>query len=513
VIAALGEEGLRLALLSSFDHSALVRLANACGASVKGMRNQAVPADQLARSLVGRTTEDGSVRASVLRALTRSNRDFLADYRTWTPARARKRLGDLVSRPRLEGGRLLFALAREPSDGLGIEEIQQAAEVLSQALAVETPGRKLAKKAATVTSARAEARALRRENAELARRLGSVEGQLAKSQERLERARKELADTRLELRNLQLAQTRSQSEQTRAEREIRRLTASLEEAVGRKQRERVSDSLDALRGAASAQERASRALEKLVKTETARLQRDLSKAQDTLRREVAGQGKTARDRQEQLASTLVHVRKEVAALREEVETRSPVLRTAAKGEAARVGVYVDVQNVFYAARDKDARLDFSKLIERAARSRRLVRAVAYLVESKEIDQRAFINLLQSHAYDVKRKALKVHADGSMKGDWDLEMALDVLADAPRLDVVVLVTGDGDFTSLVQELKRQGPKVEVYSFPAATAKELREAADRFVPITRKMLIPLRPDRSGGGRARRAKPGGPKSGGKS
>ena len=70
---------------------------------------------------------------------------------------------------------------------------------------------------------------------------------------------------------------------------------------------------------------------------------------------------------------------------------------------------------------------------------------------------------------------------------ELVEALDALELSPKLDVVVLVTGDGDFTSLVQKLKMIGPKVEVYSFPRNTAKELREAADRFVAIDKRMLI--------------------------
>jgi len=88
---------------------------------------------------------------------------------------------------------------------------------------------------------------------------------------------------------------------------------------------------------------------------------------------------------------------------------------------------------------------------------------------------------------VRRKDLKVRSDGSFKGDWDMGIALDALEMAASLDVVVLVTGDGDFTGLVQKVKVIGPKVEIYSFPRNTAKELREAADKFVPIDRRMLI--------------------------
>jgi uncharacterized LabA/DUF88 family protein len=75
----------------------------------------------------------------------------------------------------------------------------------------------------------------------------------------------------------------------------------------------------------------------------------------------------------------------------------------------------------------------------------------------------------------------------MKGDWDMEMALDILDMAPQLDVVVLVSGDGDFTSLVKRVKTIGPKVEVVAFPRNTAKSLLEAADRFHPLDRRAMI--------------------------
>ena len=163
------------------------------------------------------------------------------------------------------------------------------------------------------------------------------------------------------------------------------------------------------------------------------------------------------------------------------------LEVQRRGSLERVGVFVDVQNMFYAARGQNARLDFDVLLQTTTRGRRLIRAVAYVVEAKEIDQSGFIALLQQKRYEVKRKDLKVRSDGSFKGDWDMEIALDALEMADAVDVVVLVTGDGDFTSLVQKLKIRGPRVEVYSFPQNTAKELREAADKFVSIDKRMLI--------------------------
>jgi uncharacterized LabA/DUF88 family protein len=75
----------------------------------------------------------------------------------------------------------------------------------------------------------------------------------------------------------------------------------------------------------------------------------------------------------------------------------------------------------------------------------------------------------------------------MKGDWDMEMALAILDAAPMLDVVVLVSGDGDFTSLVNRVKAMGPRVEVIAFPRNTAKSLIEAADHFNALNRKFMI--------------------------
>ena len=97
--------------------------------------------------------------------------------------------------------------------------------------------------------------------------------------------------------------------------------------------------------------------------------------------------------------------------------------------------------------------------------------------------------------DGRADVLKVRADGSMKGDWDMEMALDILDMAPKLDVVVLVSGDGDFTSLVRRVKTMGPKVEVVAFPRNTAKSLLEAADRFHALDRRAMIRTEPPSEG------------------
>jgi uncharacterized LabA/DUF88 family protein len=154
----------------------------------------------------------------------------------------------------------------------------------------------------------------------------------------------------------------------------------------------------------------------------------------------------------------------------------------------RVGVFVDVQNMFYAAKKQfEARLNYVKLLHHVVRKRRLITAIAYVIENPEIDQSGFFSLLSHHSFRIRRKPLIQRADGSQKGDWDMEIALDILSLVDKLDVVALVSGDGDFVSLVERVKIYGPRVEVHGFPENTAIDLKEAADEFFPIKRDLLF--------------------------
>ena len=153
----------------------------------------------------------------------------------------------------------------------------------------------------------------------------------------------------------------------------------------------------------------------------------------------------------------------------------------------RVGVFVDVQNIFYAAKQFNARLDFEKLLNAAVGRRRLIRAIAYVVQSPEVDQSGFISMLQQKSYEVRRKDLRLRSDGSAKGDWDMGMAIDIMGLVDKLDVVILVTGDGDFVSLVNLVKTIGPRVEVISFLHNTARDLVQSADMHLPIEEALLM--------------------------
>ena len=193
----------------------------------------------------------------------------------------------------------------------------------------------------------------------------------------------------------------------------------------------------------------------------------------------------ARERRE-IFATLDAIQKNIAALKTNARTRLD-RRTDIPMTELRVGIFVDVQNIFYAAKPFNARLDFEKLLELSVGKRRLIRAIAYVVQSPDVDQSNFISMLQQKSYEVKIKDLRQRSDGSAKGDWDMGMAIDIMRFVDKLDVVVLVSGDGDFVPLVDLVKTLGPRVEVISFTYNTARDLINSADEHIPIEEALLL--------------------------
>jgi uncharacterized LabA/DUF88 family protein len=195
------------------------------------------------------------------------------------------------------------------------------------------------------------------------------------------------------------------------------------------------------------------------------------------------------------------IKKEIGELSTQLKNLDSTSRFSARSSLdvpeaqLRVGIFVDVQNIFYAAKQFNARLDFEKLLKVVVGKRRLIRAIAYVVQSPEVDQTGFISMLQLKGYDVRQKDLRTRSDGSAKGDWDMGMAIDIMELVDRLDVIALVTGDGDFVSLLNLVKTIGPRVEVISFLHNTARDLVQSADLHTPIEEALL--MRPPNGGNG----------------
>jgi uncharacterized LabA/DUF88 family protein len=161
----------------------------------------------------------------------------------------------------------------------------------------------------------------------------------------------------------------------------------------------------------------------------------------------------------------------------------------------RVGVFIDVQNMYYSAKNiYKSKVNFKTLLDQAVRGRNLIRAMAYVIKADVKDESNFFEALKSLGYEVKAKDLQVFYGGAKKGDWDIGIAMDMIELAPKLDAIVLVSGDGDFVPLVQHLKHAlGCYVEVIAFGKSSSQKLVDEADNFVDMDltpQKFLIPSR-----------------------
>jgi uncharacterized LabA/DUF88 family protein len=158
---------------------------------------------------------------------------------------------------------------------------------------------------------------------------------------------------------------------------------------------------------------------------------------------------------------------------------------AAGTAAPRVGIFVDVPNIIYAAERLGVTIDFGKLLRLLTHGRELVRASAYSPISDDPMQRLevqkFVQPFVRSGYRIVTKPLKRFSDGTMKGNFDVELAIDVLTMAERLDVVSLVSGDGDFSRLVDIVGSKGVRVEVAAFGASTSAELRAICDDYIDL--------------------------------
>ena len=157
----------------------------------------------------------------------------------------------------------------------------------------------------------------------------------------------------------------------------------------------------------------------------------------------------------------------------------------------RVGVFVDVQNLYYSAKHLyNSKVNFNEILKTAVAGRKLTRAIAYTIRAEMKEEATFYHALTTIGFEVRAKDLQIFFSGMKKGDWDIGIAMDAIEIAPKLDVVVLISGDGDFVPLVQHLKRAlGCRVESIAFGSSASAKLKEEADHFTDLdqNKKYLI--------------------------
>lgn len=159
-----------------------------------------------------------------------------------------------------------------------------------------------------------------------------------------------------------------------------------------------------------------------------------------------------------------------------------------KHKEQRVAVFVDVQNMYYSAKNLYGRkVNFGMILKRAVGMRKLVRAISYVIKADVGEEQNFYDALNNLGYEVKTKDLQVFVGGHKKGDWDVGIAMDTIRLAPKVDTIVLVSGDGDFADLLSYLKGLGCRVEIIGFDKTTSAKLIEVADDYTPLDKKYLI--------------------------
>lgn len=163
-----------------------------------------------------------------------------------------------------------------------------------------------------------------------------------------------------------------------------------------------------------------------------------------------------------------------------------------KHKDQRVGIFIDTQNVYHSAKNLyRSKVNFGKVVQDVLAGRQLIRAIAYVISSESGEEQSFFDALTKSGIETKTKDLQIFIGGAKKADWDVGLAVDAIKMSPKLDTIIIISGDGDFVPLVEFLKtNSGCQVEVVAFGKSTSSKLIESADDFIDLDddhRKYLI--------------------------
>lgn len=165
-----------------------------------------------------------------------------------------------------------------------------------------------------------------------------------------------------------------------------------------------------------------------------------------------------------------------------------------KNSFQRVGVFIDIQNLYYSAKNLySAKVNFGKILETAVAGRQLIRAFAYVIKADIPEEQAFFDALTKAGFEVKSKDIQLFPGGVKKGDWDVGIVIDMIRLGPKVDVMVLVSGDGDYVPALEYLTNQGQLIEVIAFGKSTSAKLIAQTDEFTDLdadSQKYLIPTK-----------------------
>ncbi len=163
----------------------------------------------------------------------------------------------------------------------------------------------------------------------------------------------------------------------------------------------------------------------------------------------------------------------------------------------RVAILIDTQNLYHSAKNLyKSKVNFAAVVEAALGKRKLIRAVSYVVNTESGEEMPFFEALEKVGIEIKTKDLQIFYGGAKKADWDVGLAVDAIKLSHKVDAIILATGDGDFTPLVEYVKSQGCQVEAITFGRSASSGLRAVLDDFIDMDEdpeKYLLGYRPVR--------------------
>ncbi|HBW74294.1 MAG: hypothetical protein UX10_C0017G0010 [Candidatus Magasanikbacteria bacterium GW2011_GWA2_45_39] len=149
----------------------------------------------------------------------------------------------------------------------------------------------------------------------------------------------------------------------------------------------------------------------------------------------------------------------------------------------RVGIFIDVQNLYYSARNLfNARVNFGEIVKSGVAGRKLIRAIAYVVSTPTGEEKPFFEALVNLGIETKVRELQIFLGGAKKADWDVGIAVDMIRLSELLDIIIIVSGDGDYVEVVEYLQNRGRQVEAMAFRETASSRLIEAVDGFTDLS-------------------------------
>ncbi len=163
----------------------------------------------------------------------------------------------------------------------------------------------------------------------------------------------------------------------------------------------------------------------------------------------------------------------------------------------RVGIFIDVQNLYHSAKNLyGGRVNYNELIKQLVGERRLVRALAYIVKSDPATgEESFFDALEKAGIELRSKDIQIFPGGMKKADWDVGIAIDAIRMASLFDIIILVSGDGDFIPLVEYLKwGLGRGVEMAAFSQTSSSKLIDVADAYHDLDKMQRVVFKSTKS-------------------